>query len=138
MSAESTDNSLSITEAAQKLGLTRDGVYKKIRRGSLTGYKTPSGQWRVHLPDKLDGHTPDDSEPTRPVSEELLSQLRRENERLWKEVEGRRDAERELRLIIARLSDRPPQLSSGEPDVAADGALQPHSRRRWWRFWETQ
>lgn len=40
---------LTISEAASQLGISRDGVRKRIRRGLIAARKTSDGEWRVDL-----------------------------------------------------------------------------------------
>jgi hypothetical protein len=63
---------LTITEAAARLGISRDAMRTRVRRGQVVAFKDPTGQWRVNLPDVqadpgLDrGHDPGQDHPPDP------------------------------------------------------------------------
>jgi hypothetical protein len=90
-----------IMEAAQRLGITYDGVRRRLKRGKLDGY-LHDGKWRVILPAQAAGHhrtngrttagpPPDAAPDTVPDSLiELVAHLRQENEFLRRQVERRR------------------------------------------------
>ena len=45
---------LPIHEAAVLLGLTKEGVRRRVLKGRLEGRKGNDGQWIVFVPDELD------------------------------------------------------------------------------------
>lgn len=42
---------VTLTEAAQQLGISRDALKKRVQRGALPAYKDESGSWRIVLPE---------------------------------------------------------------------------------------
>lgn len=42
---------VTLTEAAQLLGISRDALKKRVQRGAIPAYKDESGGWRIVLPD---------------------------------------------------------------------------------------
>jgi hypothetical protein len=61
--ANRTDQTITVPEAADLLGISPDAVLKRIRRGLLVATKDPRRQWQVHLPISPDNRT--DSQPDR-------------------------------------------------------------------------
>ncbi len=144
---------VSLREAAEVLGLTPEGVRKRVLRGQLPAAKNPDGVWII---DKatLAAHALSDHQPSangRTDAQtnvpdlsvnQLVATLQQENDRLWAELERRTaelEAERqqqgeelerraeELRrkdMLLAELTRRIPAL----PESCADPP-----RRSWWQ-----
>ncbi len=142
-----------LREAAELLGLTPEGVRKRVLRGQLPAAKTPEGVWIIEKV-TLEAHAQTDHQPTangrtdaptnRPdgSADPLVTTLQQENNRLWAELERRTaelEAERqrqsdelerraeELRrkdMLLAELTRRIPAL----PEACADPP-----RRSWWQ-----
>lgn len=161
-SDESKDESverLTITEAAERLGVSRDAVYKRIRRGSIDSETGVDGLLYVYIELSIDESTDTStgvsSAPNEHV-ERLLQAQERELEHLRGQLSEEREARRRADHIIAALTERIPELESPPqtPQEAQDAAehasedlgkeegaeegTEPHSAREqervpWWR-----
>jgi hypothetical protein len=121
---------LTVADAAAHLGLSKTAVRRRIQRGTLPAEKGTDGEWLVFPPA---GQTGTDrssqrnstqvssedrlrDEPGQADRDELVAQLRRENERLWDElrrVGEERDAERRRHdLLVAQLAENVKALSA--------------------------
>jgi excisionase family DNA binding protein len=119
----STDQStgFTISEAATQLGISENAVRQRIKRETLPAIKI-GGVWRVQLTDQPTNHQTDqpvtsrdhEADQSRNSSQSaLVEQLQQENARLWAELEARREAEREQRIIISQLVGRVEALQAG-------------------------
>lgn len=122
MSGQERRVGLTVAEAAEVLGISRDAVRKRIARGTLQATKQ-DGEWTVNLDDgdqpKTEGKTEDDSHFW-----ELIQDQRQRIEKLEAELEQKN-------AWIGSLIERiPPQLPAPEePEQAA-------TREGWWqRLW---
>jgi excisionase family DNA binding protein len=146
---------LTLAEAAEVLGLSKDGVRMRVRRGTLRSVKGEDGRVYVFRSD-LDADR-DVDEPEVPVeaSRELVEVLREQVEDLRARLDRETEANRENRRIIAGLIERVPELEPGsaseatEPPGSPQGAAeeadrvvetrpgtsspQEASARPWWR-----
>jgi excisionase family DNA binding protein len=136
------DERMTVADAAERLGISKEAVRKRIARGTLRADKDRDGMVRVYIPasdtaDHLDA----------------VGQMRARIEDLREQLESERQAHAEARRIIAGLVERiPPQLeppreearespvSRGPSDTPTDttdagGGAQEPSERRWWEFW---
>jgi hypothetical protein len=130
---------LEISEAAVQLGITPDGVRKRIRRGQLAAVKQDS-RWYVVLDQSArqeqDCPETDETNPD-PVMVELVATLKSEVGFLRSELDRRAGEIQELHVVIAQLSERVPRRLEAPTaaTVAAAAPLQNVSHPRWWRFW---
>ena len=151
-----------IATAATRLGMSLDGVRKRIKRGHLRGGKVDN-RWYVVLPveqttstdslDSLDKQV-DTPEQTRSPAEDtasrsiqkLIAILEEEVVFLRRELDARTEELRRKDHIIAALTQRLPPLPSmaqaGEmtnhptpSENGADSGAQQVSARPWWQFW---
>ena len=135
-----------ITEAAKRLGISREALRLRVRRGRVLASKS-NGQWYVHLPaegadtdpDRSPDQTPDlDQGAIVTTLREDLEHARDEITRLWAALEVRdRELERKDAIIMA-LAQRPALPSPA--DQPEPGATVPRdepesavARRSW--FW---
>jgi excisionase family DNA binding protein len=135
---------LTVGEAADRLGISKEALRKRIRRGSVQAERREDGTWRVQLPDGQDG-----GEAGRG---DVVAELRAHNATLREQLEAERQAHAEARRIIAGLVERlpsaleAPQEESppeppGAPESAAAGSARgdvPQEQERagerpWWR-----
>ena len=138
-----------LSEAAELLGVSKDAVRMRVKRGTLRSEKGENGRVYVWVNINPDGD-PNDVRPQGEVEageawRELIDELR-------DRVRSLEDANRENRRIIAALTQRIPELpsaSSEEPsespqtDVspgptrtptdAGEGPQEPPQPRPWWR-----
>jgi len=148
---------LTINQAARVLDISESAIRQRIKRGTIPAKKV-NGIWRVEVEDH-DANQQDDKETSQPETptattidqSAYIERLENENVRLWSQVESQNEAERELRLIIARVTERipelpaataPPQSPQPPPSPDNDSALtldddgQPEQPRgAWSRFW---
>jgi excisionase family DNA binding protein len=113
---------LSISEAAQRLGITTEGVRKRIQRGQLAAHKV-DGRWFV--PGQVVGHMSrtswDDGD-----SRELIQMLREEVAFLRGLVERHDEEIKRKDAIIAALAARIPNFDTSE----IDGMPPPEDEKR--------
>lgn len=152
---------LTITEAAQRLGVSRDAVYKRIRRGSIASETGVDGLLYVYIEPSIDESTEastDVSGAPNEHLERLLTAQERELEYLRSQLDAEREARRRADHIIAALTERIPELeappqSAQEAESVAESASEgagreeagerqeertetesaPAERRSWWR-----
>lgn len=142
-----------LTEAAEILGINRDAVRMRVRRGSLASEKGEDGRVYVFLdPDQDTAHPEaEDQGFSSPLIEALrdeISHLRRESERkdaiIMSLSQSNAELSRTIRAIEApREAPESPQEGQEEGSPTS-GTHSPHSgteghpeRRNWWRrFWE--
>ena len=112
---------LTLQEAARRLGITPEGVRKRLQRGQIKGYRA-AGRWHVLLDD---ADIPDKPpEPEVKPSGELVVVLKEEVAYLREELRREREAHsRELLALTSRL----PMLPTGRAEAA-----EPQQRR--WRW----
>ena len=137
----STDTSverLQITEAARRLGISRDAVYKRVRRGSIPSETGEDSLLYVYIDAGLDASTDESTDtsygteqPISPHLERLLQHQERELEYLRGQLDAEREAHAETREarrradhIIAALTERIPELEAPPqtPQEAQDAA----------------
>jgi len=94
------NKTLTVKQAADRLGISKDAVRKRLERGTLAGEKDKSGRWQVFL----SSHKSDQSEF---VSRELYEQVKNERDYLRQELE-RKDH------ILMSLTKRIPELETIE------------------------
>ena len=129
--------------AATRLGISYDGVRRRIARGKLRSIKR-EGHVLVVLPSEPDRTPPDNTPDTAPNSppdgadqpagqpadgslRELVETLREENRRLWSELEVRTEELRRKDHIIAALAQRPLGLPPGTTLAAPTGVPDAHT-----------
>ena len=118
---------ISVAEASGILGISEDGVRKRINRGTLMAEKLDGETWTVYL----DSVPPKGKEQDDSHYWELIQDQREEIERLRAELEQNKNWISELLQSQKELIERiPPQLPAPEePEQAA-------TRENWWqRLW---
>ncbi len=148
---------LTVAEAAERLGITKEAVRKRIHRGTLRSHRAQDGAVMVDVPPSgTPSSTPSGGAAT---DRDLLHEEMRERiAYLERQVEEEREARRRADTLLARLMDRvpeleapaqqqPPSQASEEPaQDAATGAAGPRPQqadtgsqtgtepqRPWWR-----
>jgi hypothetical protein len=139
---------VSVAEAARRLKISQDAVYKRIKRGTMPWEKGEDDKTYVWI-DEVDGSTDRARQSTDRASEssnyvskdELLSEMRARVSFLEEELQ-RKDA------ILMTMAQRIPELeASAEPRESPETASEepysthdappeqqePSQRRSWWR-----
>ena len=109
---------LTVAEASKILGISKDGVRKRIDRGTLKAEKTDGQTWTVYL----DSVPPKGKEQDDSHYWELIQDQREEIDRLRQELQQKDE-------WITKLIERiPPQLPAPEPEPE-----QQQEQRPWWK-----
>jgi excisionase family DNA binding protein len=112
-----TGRRLTVTEAAEVLGISGDAVRSRIKRGTLETVREGGRVWVV-LGD-TDRPTAQ-AQPTRAPGEDRLYQEMQERIRyLEEQVEEEREARRRADTLLARLMDRLPELEAPSETLQA-------------------
>jgi hypothetical protein len=135
---------LTLSDAAQVLGTSKDAVRMRVKRGTLRSEKGEDGRVYVWV------NVNPDADPNVVHSQGEIDAWRELIEELRDRVRSLEDANRENRRIIAALTQRIPELEApqespgglqgaaergdreGEPRPAHEGA-QEDVQRPWWR-----
>ncbi len=156
MSEEQSIERLSVAEAAQVLGVTRDAIHKRISRGSIEHEKGEDGRFYVYVDTSTPGldmstyMSKDESkvealERLLENQQDRISFLERELERRGDETERLHQIVAGLTRATAELSARLPELEApSKPPGAPEGsealrpstegdAQEPVERRSWWQ-----
>jgi len=136
---------ISLREAADVLGISKDAVRQRIRRRTLQADKGEDGRVYVYLDASVDDVQTDEGDEG-----DLVDELRDRVRYLERQVEEERDARRRADTLLAQLMQRIPELEApqGEREAPQDaqepseGTEEPRSyapgaqegvRRPWWR-----
>jgi excisionase family DNA binding protein len=140
---ESVERRLSVSEAAEALGVTRDAIHKRITRGSIRHEKGEAGRLYVFVDVSTD-ESKDESKAG--ITERYIAYLERQ-------VEEEREARRRADTLLAQLMQRIPELEApaqeppGSPESPVPSptptddvggpqeATEQAQARPWWRFW---
>jgi excisionase family DNA binding protein len=134
---------LSVGEAAERLGVTRDAIHKRIHRGTIEHEKGDDGRFYVYVDTSK---TEADTSTDESKDKSKVEVLERLIARLEHDLEQADERDRENRRIIAMLTSRIPAIEAPEspeprPSEArsdtpdAGGEAQEGPERRWWEFW---
>jgi hypothetical protein len=136
------DERVTVAIAAQRLGITKEAVRKRISRGTLRSDKDEDGTVRVYIPPS--------GTPSGTDRDELVAELRNRIAYLEHQVEVEQEARRRADTLLARLMDQLPELepaqeasehaeSAAEPAAGASptptdiSAQNANEQRPWWR-----
>ncbi len=122
MSEEPSIERLPVGEAAAALGVTRDAIHKRIRRGTIEYDTGEDGRLYVYIDTSTSNageytgksKNKSESEPSE-FLERLISSQEAQLDYLRDQLQQERDANRENRRIIAGLTQRIPQLEAPAP-----------------------
>jgi len=141
---------LSLKEAAEVLGISEDGVRKRVKRGSIPHDRDESGKLYVYLDaSKPEADTSPDGSGD-PLPDRLIEELREQNRRLWEELEHRKEEGRRKDHLLAAALERIPAIEAPRdephgpetPDEKPEGSETPEAaggpetvteRRSWWK-----
>jgi hypothetical protein len=122
---------VTMTEAAELLGMSRDAVRMRVRRGSLASEKGEDGRVYVFLePDQERDHPQaEDETSSSRLEEPLIEELRDQVGYLREQLRREQDAHAEARRIIAALTARIPEIEApSEPREAPTEATEQPGR----------
>jgi len=111
---------VSIGDAATRLGVSADTIRRRIGKGALTGHQEPTAQgfrWKVELPDST--HEQETNEHHDDAAEHLLLALQAQVQAQAEELDARRREVQELHVLLQ----------------TAQTALTAPRSRPWWRWW---
>jgi hypothetical protein len=142
-----------VAEAAERLGITKEAVRKRISRGTLRSDKDPDGTLHVYVPSSGTAVAPFDRDELIAELRELIEVLRTDRD-AWREQARRSDylasaalaltrelegSLRELEALQESPSDSPesPETASDAGDAGPPRQAAPERqegvRRPWWR-----
>src|SRR5215217_7031424 len=138
----SPQESMSVSEAAEFLGVTEDAVRKRIHRGKIRYDRDPDGRYLVY-PTADDIRQIADRNYVQSESSALIFELRAQIERLEDQLQKADERDRENRRLLAAALERiPPQLEAPSepresPETATETATgdqeEGTQQRPWWR-----
>jgi excisionase family DNA binding protein len=135
---------LTVSEAAEALGITRDAVYKRIERDKIRHERDADGQLYVYVEKSGTSQRQNVQSESGAVTSALEARI----ESLERQLEEARDRERlaeerdreNRRLLAAALERIPPQLEapseareSSVPKSEGDSPTPEEPPRPWWR-----
>ena len=136
MSEDVSVERLTVAEAAEALGVTRDAIHKRIRRGSVEHEKGEDGRFHVYIDTSTSGldesvdKSKDDSKVE--VLERLIEGQQDRIAFLERELERRGDETTRLHQIVggltqanARLAARVPELEAPASSEARESPVSP-------------
>jgi len=119
---------VSIREAAERLGISPDTIRRRLRNGTLKGEQeeTPQGfRWRVQV--NTNGHNSNGIDDHQDATAELIATLRGQVEAQAKELtELREDRRREVQELHILLQTAQAALVAPKEGVNSV----------WWKFWK--
>jgi len=130
-----------VAEAAQRLGISKEAVRKRVHRGTLRSNKDADGTVRVYVPASRAASSTASSTPR----DELVDELHDRVNSLERQLDAERESSRELRRIVAALTQRIPELEAPSepresPETATVEEAEPRpaggqegAQRPWWR-----
>ena len=123
MSEDVSVERLSVAEAAEALGVTRDAIHKRVRRGSVEYEKGEDGRFYVYLDTSTTGldesldKSKDESKVE--VLERLIEGQQDRIEFLERELERRGDETTRLHQIVGGLTQANARLAARVPELEA-------------------
>ena len=111
---------VSIGDAATRLGVSADTIRRRIGKGTLTARQKPTAQgfrWQVDIPEIIDGQEANGHHNN--AMEHLLLSLESQVRAQAEELEARRREISELHIMLQQ----------------SQAALTAPKRRPWWRLW---
>ena len=97
---------MSLKEAADVLGVSKDAVRQRIRRGTLRSEKGEDGRVYMYLDASVDDVHQEETDTA------LVEELRDRVRYFERQVEEEREARRRADTLLARLMDRVPELEA--------------------------
>jgi hypothetical protein len=148
---DSSRDRVDVATAAVRLGITPDGIRKRIKRGQLVAYQADGRTWVV-LDNETDKHDSADGHDTTrhdgrqdtnamasnlvegldQVSPALVARLEDENRYLRAQLDAMHERLREAHLLLAQRPalPEPGGVAVSDADLTAEPATKP-----WWTRW---
>ena|SRR5215218_5677421 len=133
---------MTVSEAADALGITRDAVYKRVERSKIRHERDADGQLYVYVEKSETGQR----QNVQSESGALTSALESRIESLERQLEAERGSSAELRRLLAAALERiPPQLEAPSEETPSETRESPVPKtegepptpeeppRPWWR-----
>ena len=126
MSKDMSVERLSVAEAAEALGVTRDAIHKRIKRDSVEYEKGEDGRFYVYVDTSTPGldesiyKSKDESKVE--VLERLIEGQQERIEFLERELERRGDETTRLHQIVGGLTQANARLAARVPELEAPGS----------------
>jgi hypothetical protein len=134
---------LSVAEAAERLGVTRDAIHKRIRRDTIEHEQGDDGRFYVYVDTSATSADKSTEVPVDDRTDLLIAEMQ-------DRIRSLEEANRENRRIIAALTSRipaieaPPEPSEApteateqpgrvDPQAPLEGAQEGAERVSWWR-----
>jgi excisionase family DNA binding protein len=123
------DERMTVAEAAEALGTSKEAVRKRIARGTLRSEKDPDGTVYVYVPYASGTPSGTASGTEGEDRDHLYQEMRDRISYLERQVEEEREARRRADTLLARLMDRLPELEPppeprgsprGSPETATE------------------
>jgi excisionase family DNA binding protein len=123
------DERMTVAEAAEALGTSKEAVRKRIARGTLRSEKGPDGTVYVYVPYASGTPSGTASGTEGEDRDHLYQEMRDRISYLERQVEEEREARRRADTLLARLMDRLPELEPppeprgsprGSPETATE------------------
>jgi len=133
---------MTVAEAADALGITRDAVYKRVERNKIRHERDADGQLYVYV-EKSETSQRQNVQSESPT---LTSALEDRIASLERQLTEANERDRENRRIIAALTSRIPELEAPSepresPETATEQEAEPRpggqvgAQRPWWSRW---
>ena len=119
------DARLTVADAAERLGITKEAVRKRISRGTLRSDKDPDGTVRVYIPTS---RTSSGTASESIARDELVEILRAQLEDLRADRDAWRDQARRSDYMASAAMDRTRELESRIRELEAPSAAPPDER----------
>jgi hypothetical protein len=128
-------DSVDLSTAAKRLGLTVETVRKRLQRGKIKGFKGADGAWRVVL-DKVDSRQDSAGQAAGQKQDKpgqndnpLIAALRDEVHFLRSQLQARDEEIRRVHVLLQQEQQQVKALSDRREDQREN------ARRPWWQIW---
>lgn len=122
---------LTVSEAAEEVGLTRAGLHKAIKEGRISATKNAKGQWQVDPAELFRVYQlvnrkliQEDGNELTIVDSKLTAQRLELTERLLRQVEAERDhLKQKLDQAMTMLTHQPKEQEAWKKDTDVDAKI---------------
>jgi excisionase family DNA binding protein len=142
MSTPGSGEWLTLREAAERLGLTKEALRKRINAGQLDAYQDEKGRWMVRLskdqpttPEVVDPATTALPTPITHDNAELVQRLVALGEAMQQQLANQQRELERLSALIEAQEKRQPARDEWVVERMRE-MLAEKPRRPWWKFWQ--